>query len=265
MLKVQQIKLFRGGTELIKIDKTGLFRLTDRLDIQGINATVTTTKNFDQYGDSWKSSNYDPLDFELHFMIKGDGTFTTYKNARRTISQVFAPHLGEMEMSVMFEDNSILYKTVVPDSVPYFPTNFANSNAVWQNVIAPLTAHNPFWHEAETRTAWADNLQHQVINNGDIPVGFRLSFDPNPTTNLIVITNVTTGEWISFKNLDGALVSIDTRSGKKDIIIGGVHRWDDVLVSSTMFQLVQGINSIKIEGSNVVNVELYHNNTYLTV
>jgi hypothetical protein len=68
-MKITKIHVSNSKFESFDIDNYGMFRLTNKLQTTGLNATTYTTKSYMQDGQTYVNSVYEPADMELGFII----------------------------------------------------------------------------------------------------------------------------------------------------------------------------------------------------
>ncbi|ODG93739.1 hypothetical protein BED47_00795 [Gottfriedia luciferensis] len=182
-------------------------------------------------------------------------------NARRTVSKLFAPHLGTGTLWITLEDGSQYARDCHVEVAPLYPTGFENDNLSWQNVAVELTADNPFWYTAE-QTITPSSASFTITNNGDVPTGIRLQFIS--TNGTCTIKNNTTGEFVKIGSvLNLSKIYMNTNQGQEWVENpDGVGTWSTLDPGSTLFKLVPGANSITINGTTPTQINAWYRERY---
>ena len=293
MLRIAEIVFTNSQGKSLTINNTGKYLLTERLSTSGLSATSFTTKAYNQHGQTFINSVYDEQSFTLRFLINNI-VHNTYdiQLARREIADTFLPHLGEGTLSVTLETGDTFLRSVSVDVAPFFPSGFENSNNIWQHVEVELVANNPYWYSSsqiietfdtveplfhfpflmspEYPVIFGNIIPNQFANNegqAEAPVTIKINGACiNPT-----ITNVTTGEFISFKNLTmnaNDELLIDTTFGQKRVELNGVNVFNKLDFTSTFFNLIRGENEIDFSdesGSNTATILFIYQNLFISI
>ena len=293
MLRIAEIVFTNSQGKSITINNTDQYLLTERMTTSGLSSTSFTTKAYNQHGRTFMQSVYDEQSFTLKFLINNI-IFDIYdiQIARREIADTFLPHLGEGTLSVTLETGDTFLRSVSVDVAPFFPSGFENSNNIWQLVEVELVANNPYWYSSSQIVETFDTVEplflfpfimdtlNPVIFGNIIPNKFANNEGQSeaPITIKIngacvnpQITNVTTGEFIRFKDLTmGANdeLIIDTTFGQKKVELNGVNVFNKLDFSSTFFNLIEGENEIDFSaesGSDTATILFIYRNLFISI
>lgn len=260
-MDITQIQFTNSKGQSVTIDKSGQYRLTDKLQTSGLGSTSYTTKAYGQNGRTWHDSVYDIADMELNFMIMKRGRTLSQELAdRQLVNKVFAPHLGEGILRVTLSTGDQFYRDCTVDAAPLYPTRLENNNNTWQDVIVELVANDPLWRNAEQTNSIGSPASFNVVNNGNAPTGFEMDF-VIPSATGFTLTNTTTGEKLQVTNQPSTnrRYHINTKDGHQILSIstdGGSNyftEWENV--SGTFFKLEAGTNTITL-GSSATGVSI---------
>jgi Phage tail protein len=293
VLRIAEITFTNSEGRSLTIGNTGKYLLTERLVTSGLPSTAFTTKAYNQHGRTFLENVYDEQSFTFNFLINNIGLSSySIQSARREIADVFMPHLGEGTLSVTLETGDVFLRTVSVDIAPFFPSGFENSNTIWQHVEVEMVANNPYWYSSneifETFQAVEPLFNFPFTMSTSEPVIFG-NVVPNqyaynegqaeaPVTIVIFgacvnpsITNVTTGEFIRFKNLTmdaNDVLEIDTTFGQKKVELNGETVFNKLDFSSTFFNLKTGYNEIDFSddtGSNTATIHFIYRNQFISI
>ena len=195
-------------------------------------------------------------------------------------------------MKVILNSGDVFLRDVTFVSAPLFPIGFENRNSGWQKVRLIYEANNPFWYSEKTIF---ESFQ------GVMPL-FKLPFTMSTTTPAILgeiipaniainqgqveapviiringacinplIKNLTTGEFIGFKNLTmvaGDELIIDTTFGQKKVELNKQNVFNKLDFASTFFSLIEGANEIKFSDASAstgASIQFVYRNLYVTL
>ena len=290
MLKVSSIKFIdsRNREYTINNNQIEFFPF-----IGGENANIITTQVWNQHGNTHINALMEAADGELIFIINTSVLHSTeILNERRAITNICNPLNGTVQMQVTLNDNSVFNKDITFTNAPSFPTGLENRNPNWQKVQLIFQANNPFWYaEADiiesfygveplftfpfTMSPSAPIIFGNVIpsktayNSGQVEAPIVIEIKGacvNP-----VITNETTGEYISFNNLvmtANQRLIIDTTFGQKKVELDGYNVFNKLNYASTFFNLEIGENVIDFSdetGTPDATVSFIYKNLYVTI
>ena len=159
-------------------------------------------------------------------------------------------------------------------------------------VEVELVANNPYWYSSSQIVETFDTVEplflFPFLMSPEYPVIFG-NIIPNqfannegqveaPVTIQITgacvnpaITNVTTGEFIRFKDLTmgaGDELLIDTTFGQKRVELNGVNVFNKLDFTSTFFNLIRGENEIDFSdesGSNTATILFIYQNLFISI
>jgi hypothetical protein len=290
MLKVERI-IFKdtdGNTYTIEKHQLEQFPLTG-----GTGANMITTKVWNQHGNNLVDAYMEPVDGELIFALYiADKHETEQEQQRRELTNICNPLNGTLQMQVVLNTNVIYNRDISFTAAPSFPIGLENRNEVWQKVQLQYTANNPFWYAEEelvetfqaveplflfpftmsaTDPVYMGSIlpSNIAVNEGQVaaPVVIRIiGACVNPR-----IDNLTTGEFILFKNLtlgEDDVLEIDTTFGQKKVLLNGQNAFNKLDFSSTFFNLKIGENLIEFTddtGSTAATIHFIYKNLFITI
>jgi phage-related protein len=290
MLKVESIE-FRdktGKTYTIHKSRIENFPLTG-----GEESRLISTQVWNQHGTTPVSSFMNEVEGELVFIIRtSNKTASQISELRREITDVCNPLNGTIEMTVNLNNSESYKREITFTSTPIFPTGFENRNSEWQRVQLLFIANNPFWYSQEeileTFQGVEPLFQFPFEMSETKPVVFGSIIPNNTAYNsgqveapVIIqikgkcvnpkITNVTTGEFISFRDLTmnkNDVLIIDTTFGQKKVELNGINVFNKLDFSSTFFNLQRGENFIDFTdetGTDETTIQFIYKNLYVTI
>jgi hypothetical protein len=290
MLKINSIQFTDSKGNKYSIDKSKIesFPL-----IGGEAANMVTTQVWNQHGSTPINAFMEPYEGELVFIIKTtDLSAAQIAEKRRELVNICNPLNGTVTMTIFLNNGEVYNRDITFVSAPNFPIGFENRNRDWQKVQLLYTANNPFWYSEE-----------EIFESfqGVDPI-LEMPFEMSPTAPIIFgnvipskvavnqgqaeapviieitgaavnprITNETTGEFISFRDLTmtaGQKLVIDTTFGRKKVELDGVNVFNKLDFSSTFFNLVIGENAIDFSdetGNNEAEIYFRYKNLYITI
>jgi hypothetical protein len=290
LLKVNEIQLkdAKGNTYIIKGHQIENFPL-----IGGEEANIITIKSWNQHGNSYVNSYMETFQGELYFM------FTTFNKSnaeifeeREKITSICNPLNGTINMKVILNSGHNFSRDITFLTAPVFPIGFENRNRKWQKVLLNFEANNPFWYSEasiiETFLGVEPLFYFPFTMSTTTPIVFGNVIPNNiavnegqaeaPVTIRIVgacvnprIDNVTTGEFIQFKDLTMQATDellIDTTFGQKKVELNGVNVFNKLDFSSTFFNLIIGENEIEFKddsGSTDATIHFIYRNLFVTI
>lgn len=290
MLKVEKIEFIDKRNRFLTIDKNQIeaFPL-----IGGESANMVTTKVWNQHGNTFINAFMDSFDSELVFALRSRGlTNAEIENERRKVTDICNPMNREILMRVTLNSGNVYNRDVTFIAAPIFPTGFDNRNKDFQKVQLLYEANNPFWYSSKGIVETFRGVEplfefpftmsptEPIIFGNVIPnnVAFNTGQVEAPVIIRIMgacvnpkITNVTTGEFIRFKDLTMDAddeVLIDTTFGQKRVELNGENIFNKLDFSSSFFNLIIGENEISFTddtASNDATIHFIYRNLYITI
>jgi hypothetical protein len=266
MLKVETIEIsdFEGNSYHIGKNQIEIFPL-----IGGHDADIISTRAFNQHGETFVNSFMESEESEISFiMLTENLNELEIEQQRKNLIDICNPIKGILRMTFHMNSGNSYYRDVVCTGAPFFPTGFENRNDTWQRVQLFFRALNPFYYTlpevvedfkgATNRFEFPFEIieeiglefglqkkQNTVINYGQVFAPVRILVKGscvNPS-----ITNVTTGEYIRFKNLTMSSLDtlyINTNFGEKKVTLNDENIFHKLDFSSTFFSLELGENVV---------------------
>ena len=290
MLKVKQLQILDSKNRMLCIDGKRI----ENFPLQGgEEANMISMKSWNQHGNTFINAFMESFEGELDFIIptfnkRAEGILCN----RKAITSICNPLNGTVTLKVVLNTEDVYLRDVTFISAPLFPIGFENRNKGWQKVKLYYEANNPFWYSEQSIL---ESFQ------GVTPL-FELPFTMSPTTPVILgeivpanvainqgqveapivikiqgacinpmIRNLTTGEFIGFKNLTMVAndeLIIDTTFGQKKVELNGQNIFNKLDFASTFFNLIQGANQIDFtddSASNVATIQFIYRNLYVTL
>jgi hypothetical protein len=261
--------------------------------IGGEEANLITTQSWNQHGETLVNSLMEAFEGELIFILyTRNKRPNEIETGRRLITDICNPLNGVVRMTVTLNNGSIYHRDVTFMTAPNFPIGIENRNYDWQKVQLLYSANNPFWYDENEiiesfRGAiplfsfpFSMSISNPVIfgqitpnniafNYGQVEAPIEIEIKGacvNPR-----ITNVTTGEFIGFKNLtmnDGQTLIINTTFGQKKVELDKENVFHKLDFNSTFFNLVIGENNIDFSdesGNPDARIIFIYKNLYITI
>src|SRR3982750_775056 len=220
MLKIKQIQILDKKNRMLCIDD---YRIENFPLQGGEEANMISIKSWNQHGNTFVNAFMESFQGELDFIIP-----TNNKKAeqircnREQITSVCNPLNGTCTLKVILNTGDIFLRDITFISAPIFPIGFENRNRDWQKVRLVYEANNPFWYSEKTIYETFQGVTplfnlpfnmsitvpvilgeiipaNKAINQGQVEAPVIIKINGaciNP-----LIQNLTTGEFIGFKNL----------------------------------------------------------------
>jgi hypothetical protein len=290
MLKIKQIQILDKKNRMLCIDD---YRIENFPLQGGEEANMISIKSWNQHGNTFVNAFMESFQSDLDFIIP-----TNNKKAeqiqcnREKITSVCNPLNGTCTLKVILNTGDIFLRDVTFISAPIFPIGFENRNRDWQKVRLVYEANNPFWYSEKTIYETFQGVTplfnlpfnmsitvpvilgeiipaNKAINQGQVEAPVIIKINGaciNP-----LIQNLTTGEFIGFKNLTmvtGDELIIDTTFGQKKVELNGENVFNKLDFASTFFNLIQGTNTIEFTDDSVSNeatIQFIYRNLYVSL
>jgi hypothetical protein len=290
MLKVDHVQITDKHNRCLIIDG----RRIENFPLQGgEEANMISLKSWNQQGNTFVSAFMEPYEGELDFIIP---TFNKNPSEilcrRKAITSVCNPLNGVLTLKVKLTSGDIFLRDITIINAPLFPIGFENRNEHWQKVKIIYEANNPFWYSEESILESFQGIQplfefpfdmstlDPVIFGEIIPNNIAINQGQAEAPVIIhingacvnpLIRNVTTGEFIGFKNLTMVTndeLIIDTTFGQKKVELNGQNVFNKLDFASTFFNLIKGANEIEFSdesASQEASIHFIYRNLYITL
>jgi hypothetical protein len=261
--------------------------------VGGQDSNLISTKVFNQHGESYVNSYMNSDDGELNFVIHTEFmNEIEIEKARKDIVDIFNPLNGILRMTLFLNSGNSYYRDIVITNAPHFPIGFENRNNTWQRVQLFYRALNPFYYTlpeiAEDFNDASNRFEFPFSMSESDPVEFGVQMKKNIAVNYgqieapvriiikgscvnPVITNVSTGEFIKFRDLqmgENDELYINTNFGEKKVTLNNFNVFHKLDFSSTFFSLKLGENEISFtdEGlGSTAQIYFYYRNLYVQI
>jgi hypothetical protein len=290
MLKLKQLQILDKDNRMLCIDG---YRIENFPLQGGEESNMISMKSWNQHGNTFVNAFMDSFEGELDFIIP---TFNRTPDEilcrRKAITSICNPLNGTVTLKVILNTGDVFLRDITFITAPSFPIGFENRNNGWQKVKLNYEANNPFWYSEQsilesfrgvnplfklpfTMSTTSPVIFGEIIpansaiNQGQVeaPVIIRISGACiNP-----MIQNLTTGEFIGFKNLTmvaGDELIIDTTFGQKKVELNGQNVFNKLDFASTFFNLIKGKNTIDFtdaSASNEATIQFIYRNLFVTL
>ena len=290
MLKIKQLQILDKNNRMLCIDGKRI----ENFPLQGgEEANMVSIKSWNQHGNTFVNAFMESFEGELDFIIP---TFNKMPEGilcnREGITSVCNPLNGIVTMKVILNSGDVFLRDVTFISAPYFPIGFENRNRAWQKVKLVYEANNPFWYSEETifesfrgvtplfKLPFNMSTTNPVIFGEIIPANSAFNQGQVEAPVIIringacvnpMIRNLTTGEFIGFKDLTmnaSDELIIDTTFGQKKVELNGQNVFNKLDFASTFFNLIKGKNTIDFtdaSASNEASIQFIYRNLYVTL
>ena len=211
---------------------------------------------------------------------------------RKRLIDICNPIKGTLRLTIHLNSGNSYYRDVVMTNAPFFPIGLENRNETWQRVQLFYRALNPFYYTlpeiaedfktADKRFQFPFQLseiepvefgfqkkQNTAINYGQVYAPVKIIIKGSCVNPSVV--NVTTGEYIRFKDLvmlEYDELTINTGFGEKKVTLNGENVFHKLDFSSTFFSLELGENSISFTDESMestASIYFYYKNLYIQI
>lgn len=290
MLKVEKIELTDSQNRIYTIEK---YQLESFPLIGGTTANMIKTKLWNEHGNTFVDSFMESFEGELIFALyTANKTNLEIEDLRRQVTNICNPLNGTIVMKITLNSGASYNRDITFHSAPIFPIGAENRNNTWQKIQLQYEANNPFWYSSveivETFQAVDPLFIFPFTMSTAAPILFGNILPSNTAINegqveapvTIIITgactnpridNLTTGEFIKFKNLTmvaGDILEVDTTFGQKKVLLNNQNVFNKLDFSSTFFNLKIGENSIDFSddiGAATATIYFIYRNLYIEV
>jgi hypothetical protein len=290
MLKVDNIQILDKSNRMLCIDGKRI----ENFPLQGgEEANMISSKSWNQHGNTFVNAFMESAEGEIDFIIptfnkKAEGIHCN----REAITSVCNPLNGIVTLKVTLNSGDTYLRDVTFVTAPLFPIGFENRNSGWQKVKLIYEANNPFWYSEKSiyesfrgveplfSLPFTMSLTTPIILGAIIPANSAINKGQVEAPVIIkingacinpLIQNLTTGEFIGFKDLtmvaDDELI-IDTTFGQKKVELNGQNVFNKLDFSSTFFNLIRGTNTIDFTDDSVsqeASIQFIYRNLYVTL
>jgi Phage tail protein len=290
MLKVKQLQILDKSNRMLCIDG---YRIENFPLQGGEEANIVSMKSWNQHGNTFINAFMESFEGELDFIIPiFNNTPEQILCRRKAITSVCNPLNGTVTLKVILNTNDVFLRDVTFISAPYFPIGFENRNKDWQKVKLVYEANDPFWYSENSIYETFQSTEptfylpftmseidplifgnilpaNTTINAGQVEAPVVIKINGNVVNP--IIENLTTGEYIRFKNLtmgENDELIIDTTFGQRKVELNGVNVFHRLDFTSTFFNLIKGENIIDFRdetGSKQASVVFIYKNLYITI
>lgn len=250
--------------------------------IENLDSDITTTKNYQQDGETYVSDSLEPRELVINGSFKLSKTNSVLE---RKLKRTLNPKLdGVLTLQSADYTRQI---DVRPLSMPDI------RNKGRRGIFSiELVAHDPFWQEAERMEFLAllepllhfplvipqggmmfglrsSILQTEFENLGDVETGFRVVFRARGTVINPEVWNVLTGERlrILYEMEKDDVIEVLSYPGRKQVLINGEKTFQHLdRLNSTFFNLAVGKNVMGYQADeNTINLDVivYYSPAYL--
>ena len=294
---IKELKITNSSGDSISFGRH--FRLYEEIDLSALKADVSYSESSND-GASYQRTRLGVRDINVPFFIYKTVEGNQWiEERRREAYKVFNPKKNQMRLDLTTKAGERYYINAELTSSPEFPTDFENSNTVWQKALLQFSCHDPYVYKADANlvqiATWvpafgfeleipdgtgiemgyrSPSLIANVYNDGQEETGMIIKFKALGSLSTPSLINVNTYE--EFKlNMDligGDMVEVSTYKGKKyarlirNNIITSV--FGKVDLSFTFLQLATGDNLFRydvISGLDNLEVSMYFTSKLLGV
>jgi hypothetical protein len=290
MLKIDYVQILDKSNRCLIINGNRI----EHFPLQGgEEANMVSLKSWNQQGNTFVSAFMESFEGELDFIIP---TFNMNASEilcrRKAITSVCNPLNGTLTLKIKLTSGDTFLRDITIVNAPIFPIGFENRNAHWQKVKIIYEANNPFWYSEESifesfkgvnplfTLPFNMSITDPLILGEIIPANIAFNQGQVEAPVIIkingacinpLIQNLTTGEFIGFKNLTmvaGDELIIDTTFGQKKVELNGQNVFNKLDFASTFFNLIQGVNRIEFSddtASNDASIQFIYRNLFVTL
>ena len=290
MLKIKQLQILDKNNRMLCIDG---YRIENFPLQGGEEANIISIKSWNQHGNTFVNAFMESFEGELDFIIP---TFNRNPDEilcrRKAITSICNPLNGVVTLKVILNTGDVFLRDITFITAPYFPIGFENRNRDWQKVKLNYESNNPFWYSEQsifesfqgvtplfelpfTMSTISPVILGEIIpantaiNKGQVEAPVIIKINGACVNPLI--QNLTTGEFIGFKDLTmntGDELIIDTTFGQKKVELNNQNVFNKLDFASTFFNLIKGSNTIDFSdasASNEASIQFIYRNLYVTL
>ena len=290
MLKIKQLQILDKNNRMLCIDG---YRIENFPLQGGEEANIISIKSWNQHGNTFVNAFMESFEGELDFIIP---TFNRNPDEilcrRKAITSICNPLNGVVTLKVILNTGDVFLRDITFITAPYFPIGFENRNRDWQKVKLNYESNNPFWYSEQSifesfqgvtplfELPFTMSTTSPVILGEIIPANTAINKGQVEAPVIIkingacvnpLIQNLTTGEFIGFKDLTmntGDELIIDTTFGQKKVELNNQNVFNKLDFASTFFNLIKGSNTIDFSdasASNEASIQFIYRNLYVTL
>jgi len=151
-------------------------------------------------------------ELSITLAMNDGGNLETRYRLRRELIHALNPKLGEGYL--IYTNDFISKRIKCVAQIPLFPTHNSNDSGTPKASLA-WTACEPYWEDLEETEVTFDMTEHPtIINNGDIPIQLKITFNTKNAVNPCLLKENDNTK-IQFNGNLGKMLLINTNIGKK--------------------------------------------------
>lgn len=286
---IEELKITNSSGESIQFGRH--FRLYEDIDLSSLKADVNYSESSND-GASYQRTRLEVRDFNVPFFIFLELDEAGWiEEKRQEAYRVFNPKKNPMRLDFVTKSGEAFYLNAELAAAPEFPTDFENSNLIWQKALLQFTCHDPYIYKTDENlveiATWigafefaleipvdtgiemgyrSPSLIANVFNDGQEVTGMIIKFKALGSLSTPSLVNINTYEEfkLNMDMLPGDIVEVSTYKGKKYARLTRNNVTTSVFgkvdLASTFLQLGTGDNLFRynaVSGLDNLEVSMY--------